>query len=292
MEVTSLLISVASMGSLGALFSAGLAVANKKLYVEEDPRIVAVLEWLPGANCGGCGYPGCANFAENLVAGRVELSGCPVCDDDSRAEIAAILGIDATSGEKLIARVMCQGGNNEAALKAEYRGIENCTAALLLGGGDKLCEYGCLGFGDCIEACPFDAMYMGENGLPVVIEDKCTGCGKCAEACVRDVIEMHPVSHKLFVLCKNQDDPKTARKLCTRACIGCQICVRAVGENDMFMDGNLAVVNYDQYGRDPVLPTDKCPTKCLVILDTESTLAEDAASDTEPKSEHREAVPA
>lgn len=274
MDISSLIISVTSMGSLGAIFATGLALANKKLHVEEDPRIQAVLEWLPGANCGGCGYPGCANFAENLVAGQVELSTCPVCDDDSRTEIAAILGVDATTGERLIARVMCQGGNREAVLKADYRGIENCAASLLLGGGDKLCEYGCLGFGDCIEACPFDAMYMGENGLPVVIEANCTGCGKCVEACVRDVIEMHPVSHKIFVLCKNQDDPKTARKLCTRACIGCQICVRAAGEDNMFMDGDLAVVNYDRYGIEPVLPTDKCPTKCLVILDAERETTE------------------
>ena len=282
MEYTSIFIAIASMGSLGALFSIGLAIANKKLYVAEDPRIAAIQECLPGANCGGCGYPGCSNFAENVVKGTSEPSGCPVCSEDAQLEIANILGIKASTTEKMIARVMCQGGLAEATRKATYAGLENCTAALLLDGGEKLCEYGCLGFGDCIEACPFDAMYMNENGLPVVIEEKCTGCGKCAEACVRDVIEMHPVSHKLFILCKNLDHPKAARKICTRACIGCQICVRAAGENNILMQDNLAMVNYAQYGTDMELPTEKCPTKCLVVMDAIQTQTDPTSAQTVP----------
>lgn len=267
MNLASLLISMGSMGGLGVLFSAGLAIANKKLHVEEDPRISEINELLPGANCGGCGYPGCQKFAEEVVKGNAEPSDCTVASDAVIEEIAELLGVEVEAGERKVARVMCQGGIEETAKKAEYIGIRSCLAANLAGGGDKLCSYGCLGFGDCIDSCPFDAMYMNEDGLPVVIEDRCTGCGNCVEACPRDVIELHPLSHKLFVLCKNQDDPKTSRKLCTRACIGCQICVRGAVEDGMYMQDNLAYVNYEKYGTEAELPTDRCPTGCLVIVD-------------------------
>jgi len=281
MDFTALLVSMGSMGGMGALFAAGLSIANKKLHVDEDPRIEQVNELLPGANCGGCGYPGCANFAENVVKGTVDVTECGVSSPEDIEEIAAILGIDAEAGEKEIARVMCQGGTYETAKKAEYAGIESCVAVNISGGGEKYCEYGCLGYGECIDACTFDAMYMSDNGLPVVIEDKCTGCGKCAEACPRDVIEMHPASDKLFVLCKNHDDPKTSRGLCIRACIGCQICVRAVEDGQMVMDDNLAIVDYNLYGKDAELPTDRCPTECLVVLngqeETEEVLEKTAA---------------
>jgi len=280
MDVTALLISMGSMGGLGAMFSAGLSIANKKLHVDEDPRIKQVENELPGANCGGCGYPGCAKFAEEVVMGNAEISDCTVASADAIEAIGEIMGVDASVGERKIARVLCQGGTYETAVKADYAGIESCIAANLMGGGDKLCEYGCLGYGDCIDSCPFDAMYMDENGLPVVIDDKCTGCGNCVEACPRDIIELHPESHKLFVMCKNLDDPKTSRQLCTKACIGCQICVRAVEDDQMYMDNNLAYVDYDKYGNTAELPTDRCPTGCLVVLDktgeeTDNNVAEE-----------------
>jgi len=266
MELNTLLIAIASMGGLGLLFSAGLSLAEKKFYVEEDHRIAKILDELPGANCGGCGYPGCAKFAEVLVAGEAEINGCPVSDDEARIAIGEILGVDVDSGEKLIARVMCQGGDYETAKKAEYAGIKSCIGASVFGGGEKMCEYACLGFGECVEACAFDAMYMSENGLPVIIDDKCTGCGKCAEVCPQDVIEMHPESNKLFVFCKNLDGAKTARKVCLKACIACGICVRNVEEGQMEMKDNLAQVNYDVFGKEAKLPTDKCPTDCLSIV--------------------------
>ncbi|GAG12181.1 unnamed protein product, partial [marine sediment metagenome] len=238
----------------------------KKFYVEEDPRIEKILNELPGANCGGCGFPGCAKFAEVIVAGEAEINGCPVSDDEARIAIGEVLGVDVDSGEKQIARLMCQGGNYETAKKAEYAGIKSCLGASYFGGGEKMCEYACLGFGECVDACSFDAMYMNENGLPVIIDDKCTGCGKCAEVCPQNIIEMHPESHKLFVFCKNLDGAKTARKVCTKACIACGICVRNVEEGQMLMEDNLAHVNYEIFGKEAKLPTDKCPTDCLAII--------------------------
>ena len=200
MDIMTIIIAMVSLGGLGMIFSVGLSIANKKLYVEEDPRIVEVIEELPGANCGGCGLPGCAAFAEAIVAGEAEISGCPVNSDEGSQLIAEIMGIEVTTSERLIARVMCQGGDYETAKKGVYQGVETCIGATFAGGGDKLCSYGCIGYGDCVDSCPFDAMFMNDNGLPVVIDDKCTGCGNCVDACPRDIMELHPESHKLFVL--------------------------------------------------------------------------------------------
>jgi Na+-translocating ferredoxin:NAD+ oxidoreductase RNF subunit RnfB len=231
--------------------------------------------FLPGANCGGCGFAGCQNFAENVVSGQTSPAGCPVCPDDDFAEIARIMGVDAEKHERMIARVFCQGGEYETARKALYRGIPSCLAATLLSGGDKLCEFGCIGYGDCIKACPFGAMYLSSNGLPVVVDQKCTGCGNCVAACPRGVIELHPESDKLFVLCKNNDAPKDARRTCLKACIGCGICVRAVQEGEIVMTNNLARIDYERYGKDAVLPTEKCAPGCLVVLDRQHLAAKE-----------------
>ena len=258
------------MGGLGVLFSAGLSVANKVFYVEEDPRIAAVQEALPGANCGGCGFPGCSAFAEAIVSGSAEINGCPVNTADGVQEVAEIMGVEAIAGERIIARVLCRGGHYETAKKSDYRGIHSCIAASITGGGDRLCEYGCMGFGDCVDVCPFDAMYMDDNGLPVILDDKCTGCGNCVDACPRGVIELHPESNRLFVLCNNHDKPKDARSVCIRACIGCGICARAVEEGQIQIENNLAKIDYSVFGKDAVLPTDKCSTECMVVIDSEN----------------------
>jgi len=274
MDLNAIFIAVISMGGLGIVFSAGLSIANKKLYVDEDPRIALVTDALPGANCGGCGLPGCAKFAECVVKGEISPSGCPVCSEAAIFEISDILGIKAVKSERMIARVLCRGGEAETAKKGVYKGIESCLAATFAGGGDKLCSYGCIGYGDCVEACPFDAMYLNDNGLPVVIDEKCTGCGNCVDSCVRDIIELHPERHKLFVLCKNHDSPKESRKICTRACVGCGICARLAGESNIYMDNNLAVINYNVYGTDADFPLEKCPTDGLVILEVGKKQAE------------------
>mgnify|MGYP002749768059 CR=1 FL=1 len=249
------------------MFSAGLAVASRKLTVEEDPRVELIRDCLPGSNCGACGLAGCAHLAENVVEGKVAIDACPACSADALADMAAIMGVEVPDGERQIARVMCQGGLAETAKKAEYVGIASCLAIRFASGGDRLCEYGCVGFGDCVKACSFEAISMNENGLPVVNEDKCTGCGNCIEACPRGIIELHPVSHSLFVLCSNKDKAKEANKLCIRACTACKLCVRAVEEGQMFIQDNLAVIDYDKFGREPKLPTDKCPTGCLVVIE-------------------------
>lgn len=267
MDIDLLIIAMLSMGGMGFLFSAGLALASKRLTVEEDPRIELIRECLPGANCGACGLAGCANLAENVVEGETAIDACPACSAEALKEIAAIMGVEPPVGERKLARVLCQGGWAETAKKAEYVGISSCLATKFASGGDKLCEYGCVGFGDCVKACPFEAISMNENGLPVVNDDACTGCGNCVDTCPRGIIELHPEGHSLFVLCSNKDKTKLANKVCTRACIACKLCVRAVEEGQMYMKDNLAVIDYSKFGREPKLPTDKCPTGCLVVIE-------------------------
>lgn len=261
----SLLIAIATMGGLGLLFAAFLAIADKKLRVEEDPRIAQVNDALPGANCGACGKAGCYDFATQVVAGEADHTGCPVGGQDTADEVAEILGLEKGETVKLLPRVLCNGGNIEAARKlVSYHGPQSCSAMHLISGGDKLCFYGCLGGGDCVKACPFDAMVMTDNGLPEVMEDICTGCGICAKACPRDIIEIHPSNHDVFVFCKNQDDPKTSKDVCSVACIGCGICARK-SEGGVEMHGNLAVVNHEKL--DPTLiPFDKCKTHAIYPL--------------------------
>lgn len=265
MDYTALLYSILCMGGMGLLFSVGLSIAHKKLKVEEDPRIYLLTDLLPGANCGSCGYAGCANFAEHLASGEAQISSCPVCGIEAVKKIAEILGIEAEVGEKMVAVVMCQGGDGIVTKKAEYEGIQSCIAVTFANGGERACSYGCSGLGDCVESCPFDAIHMNDDNLAVVDREKCTGCGNCVEACPINIIEMHPVSHTVFVLCKNRDNPKAARKVCKRACIGCKICERAVQGEGFEVVDNLVIVDHEKYTRSE-LPTEKCPTKCIVVV--------------------------
>lgn len=262
----TLLIAIVTMGGLGFIFAGGLAVADKKLRVYEDPKIAEINEILPGANCGGCGYAGCYDFAVNVVAGKAEVTGCPVGGEDTANEIAEILGVDAGNTVKMLPRVLCRGGNKEAVKKqAAYDGPLSCAVMNIVSGGDKECYYGCLGGGDCVEACTFNALIMNDNGLPEVIEDLCTGCGNCEKACPRGVIEMHPADREVFVFCKNHDDPKKSKSVCSVACIACGICARK-SDGGVEMVDNLAVIHYDKLDPEKI-PFDKCSTNAIGYLD-------------------------
>ncbi len=268
MDMAALVISMSTMGGMGALFAIGLAIADAKLHVDEDPRIGMILDQLPGANCGGCGYPGCNAFAEKIVNGTAQISGCPVNTDDGVKEISNIMGVETVVSEKKYARLLCRGGNIETAKKGEYLGIRTCIAAHLTFGADKLCQYGCLGFGDCVTVCPFDSIQIDDNGLPRINEETCTGCGICAEECPRKVLEIHPKSRNLFIFCKNRDDAKYSRTVCIKACTACKACLKGVEEGQILMENNLAVINYDIYGTVDEVPTQKCPTGAIGLLNS------------------------
>jgi electron transport complex protein RnfB len=277
MEPT-LLPALMTMGGLGVLFAGGLAFADRKLRVEEDPRIGDVLSQLPGANCGGCGLAGCQDFAINVVAGEKAVTGCPVGGPDVAAEVARILGVEVGQNVRLVARVHCRGGAGLAATKADYVGPATCSAKALVSGGPKSCLHGCLGGGECIAACQFDALVMDEQGLPQVIDELCTGCGACVRACPRDVIALHPEDRDLFVFCRSHDDPKTSRKVCAVACIGCGICAKK-SNGAITMQEHLAIIDYERL--DPsIIPLDKCSTgaiRYLTLVEGQGTPASVAA---------------
>jgi Na+-translocating ferredoxin:NAD+ oxidoreductase RNF subunit RnfB len=225
------LAAVASLSLLGVLFGLVLSMAKIKLHVERDPRIALVSDALPGANCGACGLPGCSAYAMRIVEEHYDINLCPVGGSDAVAKIAAVMGVEGgTVGPSLIARVHCQGGISDTVAKFLYEGPRSCAAAQGIMGGFKVCEYGCLGLGDCVVACPFDAIHMGDRGLPVVDWEKCVGCGKCVTACPRTIISLVPEKFKLHVLCKNREKAPIMKKGCSVGCIGCKICEKACKE--------------------------------------------------------------
>ncbi len=256
--------AVLSLGLMGAVFGLALALAAKKFAVEQDPRQDMIAEALPGANCGGCGYPGCSGLAGAIVAGKAPTDACPVGGTAAVAKIAAIMGIEAAaSKERKIARVLCLGGHDVCGERFSYDGLGDCKAANLVAGGAKACTYGCLGYGSCAAACIFDAMRMGPDGLPVVDEAACTACGLCVSACPRGLVALVPESQKVTVLCKSRARGAEVRKACKAGCIGCGLCVKACPTGAISMADNLAAIDAtkcDACGK----CVEKCPTKCIV----------------------------
>ena len=262
----SILIALSALGGLTLLLASMLILANKKLYVYEDPRIDVVEDMLPHANCGACGFPGCRPFAESLVSG-VSLPGkCTVSSEDGRMAIAEYLGVSLGAEEKRVARLACAGGTNVALNRARYKGLESCQAASLVSGGGKGCFWGCLGYGDCESVCDFDAITMSPFSLPVVDVDKCTACGDCVEVCPKDLFSLQPISHQLWVACKNLEQGDDILEECQVGCTACGKC--AMDAPDLVhMDGPLPVI-------DMTLPhshknaTERCPTGAMLWMGT------------------------
>jgi Na+-translocating ferredoxin:NAD+ oxidoreductase RNF subunit RnfB len=259
------LTAVGAIGGLTIVLASLLVLANKKLYVAEDPRIEIVEELLPLVNCGACGVPGCRQFAEALVRGDALPGKCTVSNDEGRARIATFLGVDVGAEEKRVARVACMGGSNVARNHARYHGPLTCRAAAQVAGGGKGCFWGCLGLDDCAEACDFDAIRMNEQSLPVVDEDNCTACGDCVDACPKDLISLHPVSHRLWVACSSLEAGDELLEDCEVACTACARCAMDA-PGLIAMENNLAVVDYER-DHDTREPIRRCPTGAIVWID-------------------------
>jgi Na+-translocating ferredoxin:NAD+ oxidoreductase RNF subunit RnfB len=259
------LTAVAAIGGLTLLLAGLLVVADRKLRVEEDPRIDAVDDMLPHANCGACGYPGCRPFAEALVAGAAKPGRCTVSSPADHARIAGYLGVDVGAEEKRVARLACAGGTNVARSRARYHGLDSCRAAALVAGGGKGCFWGCLGLADCAEVCDFDAIRMDAHDLPVVDEALCTACGDCVEACPKDLFSIHPASHRLWIACRSLEAGDGLLEECEVACTACARCAQDA-PGLITMSHNLPVVDY---GRDHATraPIARCPTGAIVWLD-------------------------
>ena len=226
-----ILTSVLVLGGLGILFGALLGVAAILFHVKEDVRIGQIAELLPGANCGGCGYAGCANLAAAIAKGE--------------APITEIMGASAVEKKRMRAYVKCSGVKDTAVEKYIYNGVEDCLVAARLGGGMKACSSACIGLGTCVKTCPFDALRI-ENGVAVVNEMKCTACGKCVQVCPKAVIEILPADAKVVVGCHNKDKGAVVNKLCSVGCIGCKICEKSCPVEAIRVEDNLAVIDYDK----------------------------------------------
>ena len=265
--MNSLVFAGIFMALLGGVLAWVLAYANRRLYVYEDPRIDQVEDLLPKSNCGACGTAGCRNFAEEVVAGRIEPVKCTVNPADANAYIAKFLGVDLGQADKRVARLACAGGRHVARMRARYEGLSTCRAAAVVGGGGKACAWGCLGLGDCETVCEFDAITMNGFGLPVVDAAKCTACGDCVDVCPKDLFSLESVAHRLWVACKNRADGDTAEMQCEVACTACGKCVADAAPGLMRLDGELAVIDYTRNQLATPQAIERCPSGAIVWLE-------------------------
>ncbi|MCL2852035.1 MAG: RnfABCDGE type electron transport complex subunit B [Defluviitaleaceae bacterium] len=243
MEMT-IINSVLSLGGVGLLLGLGLGLASKKLAVEEDPRLAYLVAVLPGANCGGCGVAGCAAFARGLLNGSTKPNGCPVGGADCTAKISDILGIEAVLGEKQVAYIRCNGDDDVTRSNYEYYGLLDCTAAThLVGGGSKACTFACLGGGNCVSACQFNAINI-VNGIAVVDKEKCTSCGACVPSCPKALIDLIPYKSIVTVACNSKAPGKIVRQNCSVGCISCKLCEKACEYDAIHVVDNIAKVDY------------------------------------------------
>lgn len=256
-----ILIPVSIISGLGLVFGLGLSYASKVFEVKVDERIGKVRDLLPGANCGACGFSGCDGLAEAIVNEGIPASRCPVGGVAVANAISDFMGVDEGSIDVKEARVICQGTCENAQIKYDYSGIEDCHAANMLAGGMDACSYGCIGLGSCKKVCPFDAIVV-ENGLARIIPEKCTGCGTCVAECPKNIIKLVPVLSGFTVKCSNHDKGVISRKNCVVGCIACQKCVKVCPSSAITVADNLAVIDSEKCTNCGECAK-VCPQKCI-----------------------------
>ena len=253
----SIIIPVLIFIGLGLLMGALLAVASRIFAVEKNEKAERVLECLPGANCGGCGFSGCSALAEAISKGEAKVNACTVGGAEVAAKVGAVMGVDPAPTVRMRAQVMCSGTSEYARKKYIYEGVPDCVAAARIGGGDKMCKNGCIGLGTCVAACPFDAISVVE-GVAAVDYQKCRGCGVCVTACPKNIIRLIPFDSKHWVGCMSVDDGKNTRKVCDVGCISCRLCQKNCPNGVITVDSFVARIDYDKCtGCNTCV--DKCP---------------------------------
>ena len=255
------------MAALGAFLAGVLAIANRRLYVYEDPRIDEVEALLPKSNCGACGLAGCRNFAENVVEGKIAPANCTVSSKGQTAAIARLAGVVAGAVDKRVARLACAGGRHVAFLRARYVGLSTCRAAAVVSGGGKECAWGCLGLGDCAAVCNQGAIALDMHGLPVVDQAKCTACNDCVLACPKSLFSIELAKHKLWVACRSRAEGDLAESACEVACTACGKCVADAAPGLLTLRNNLVEIDKSLVALGRREATDRCATGAIVWYD-------------------------
>jgi electron transport complex protein RnfB len=260
--------AVIALSALALVSSLLLAMVARAFAVPSDSKIEDIEGALPGANCGGCGLPGCAELARRIAEGKADIDACPVGGARVAQMIARFMGKRLSVGEiRQVAVILCNGSDQVTARRFHYNGVKDCASAAILFGGDKACQYGCMGLGTCAGVCPFDAIRMLPNGLPQVDPVKCTACTKCVAACPKEIIKLVYVDKQVHILCSSHDQGATVRKICRVGCIACAKCVKAAPEGAITMQDDLAIVNYDFDIPDSVAAV--CPTNTIHVISLE-----------------------
>ncbi len=252
----SILIATVAVGVIGLLIGLLLIMVDKKFKVEVDEKELAVRSYLPGNNCGACGYAGCDAMAAAIAKGEAPVNGCPVGGSAVAEEIAQVMGVEAEEAEKHVAFVKCSGDCSKAVQKCNYIGIHDCKSAAGSGLSPWACDYGCLGFGSCVKACPFDAIHV-IDGVAVVDRAKCKACGQCVSACPKHLIEIIPYKAAYAVGCSNRDRGPAVKKVCSSGCIGCKLCEKQCEHDAIHVENNVASIDYGK-----CTGCGKCAEKC------------------------------
>ena len=264
--LSSVLVATAVVAGIGLLIGLILSIASIVMAVPKNEKAEAVLAVLPGANCGACGFSGCSGYAEALSKGEAKVGLCPVGGESCAKDCAAVLGVDAGETVRQTAVVRCTGSLSNTSNKAQYTGLQSCSAAARIGGGVTACTYGCLGLGDCENACPYDAIHVF-NGVAVVNSNNCKACSLCVKTCPRGIISLVPVKDAAINLCSNKDKGAAAKKACKTGCIGCRICEKTCPSKAIKVENNVAFIDPDKcIGCKECVTV--CPQKSISYFDT------------------------
>ncbi|MBE6554169.1 MAG: RnfABCDGE type electron transport complex subunit B [Ruminococcaceae bacterium] len=261
MQFNDVMIPAVIFAVLGVVFGVLLAIAAKIFAVKVDERVPQITECLPGANCGGCGFSGCAALADAIVKGEAAPNACNACSAEGMRRIGEIMGIEVSDPVPMYAQVMCSGNCNTAVFKYRYEGAADCIAAEKLGGGDKACPNGCIGLGTCVAACKYDAISI-QDGLAVVDPEKCIGCGACASVCPKHLIAVIPVASKYVVACRSVENGATTRRQCAVGCISCRICEKNCPAGAVTVNDFVASIDQNKCTGCGIC-AEKCPRKII-----------------------------
>ena len=261
--IIAAVVAAVVVGLVGIILGFFLGISGEKFKVEVDEREEAITGVLPGNNCGGCGYAGCSGLAAAIVKGEAPVNGCPVGGAPVAAQVGEIMGVAAEEGARKVAFVKCAGTCDKAKNDYVYSGTRNCATMMFVpNGGPKTCNYGCLGYGTCVAACPFDAIHI-EDGVAVVDREQCKACGKCVAACPKKLIELIPYDVKHVVRCSSGDKGKDVMSACAAGCIGCKLCEKNCPSDAIHVNGNIAYIDQDKCTGCGIC-AEKCPKKIIL----------------------------